>query len=133
VWVGLGVGAAALLLCCLGGIAGFGGLIYTGMQAIDEQARATVGSYLDALEAEDFVEAYGLLCDQIQRQESVEAFTERVSDDPQVTSYRLGETDVAEDIVLPAELRYENGQERTLRFRLVDDGDTGELEICGVE
>src|SRR5262245_28432235 len=45
VWVGLGVGAAALVLCCLGGLAGLAGLIYTGTQAIDEQSRVTVDRY----------------------------------------------------------------------------------------
>lgn len=133
VWIGLGVGAAALLLCCLGGVAGIGGLVVVGFQAVNEQARATVGDYLDALTAEDYVKAYALLCDDVQREESVQEFTDRISAGPRVTGYTLGEADVREVVVLPVEVRYADGRQRAEQFRLVNDGDTGELEVCGVE
>jgi hypothetical protein len=133
VWVGLGVGAAALVLCCLGGVAGFGGLLYTGIQAQNERARATVSGYLNALSAEDYVKAYSLLCDRAQNSESVQAFTERVSDEPHVDAFTLGRAQFNQEIVLPADVRFDDGQQRTVRFQLEDDVNTGELEVCGVE
>jgi hypothetical protein len=133
VWVGLGVGAAALLLCCLGGVAGVGGLLYTGIRALNEQARVAVGGYLDAVEAENFVEAYSRLCDDAKRQESVQQFSARLADEPHISGYTLYEASIAEQIVLPADVRYDTGQQQTLRFVLIQDTQTGELEVCGVE
>jgi hypothetical protein len=133
VWVGLGVGAAAVLLCCLGGAAGIGGLMVTGVQALNEQAHVAVGSYLDALEAENFVEAYSRLCDDAQRRESVQQFSARVSAQPHVDGYTLRDADIADRIVLPADVRYDTGQQRTIRFVLIQDTETGELEVCGFE
>lgn len=134
VWVGLGVGAAALVLCCVGSVVGFGGLIVAGMQAASEQAKVTVGDYLGALKERKYAEAYALLCDQLQARESADAFSRRVAEGPQVTGYTVGkpETD-QQPIIVPADVRYDSGRQRSLRFTLTQDRDNAKLEICDVD
>lgn len=133
VWVGFGVGAAALLLCCVGGVAGFGGLMVTGVRAVNEQAQATVRNYLDALSEERFDEAYGLLCDSAQDDESPQEFADRVSDEPQVSEFTVGQAEITDEVVVPADVRYATGSQRELLFRLEQDSGTGQFEVCGVQ
>lgn len=134
VWVGLGVGAVALVLCCVGSVVGFGGLIVTGMQAISEQAKVTVDNYLGALAERRYADAYGLLCDELQARESADAFARRVGRGPQVASYTVGTPETErQPIMVPADVRYDSGQQRTLRFTLTQDRDNGRLEICDVD
>lgn len=133
VWVGLGVGAAALVLCCVAGIAGIGGLMVTGVQAINEQAHATVRHYLDALVREDYAGAYAVLCDTAQRRESQRQFAERVSRGPRVVRYTLRETEIAEQIVVPADVSFVTGVDRELRFVLDQDTTDNRLEVCDVK
>jgi hypothetical protein len=133
-WVGLGVGAAALVLCCLGGVAGLGGLIFASVQAANEQAKVTVEKYLGALSQRKYADAYGLLCNELQARESADAFARRLGRGPQVASYTVGEPNTSrEPITVPADVRYDSGQSRTLRFTLKQDRDNGQLEICGVD
>lgn len=132
-WVGLGVGAAALVLCCVGSVVGFGGLVVTGVQALNEQATVTVDRYLGALAERRYDDAYDLLCDERQRDESVAEFTRRVGEGPQVTSYTVGKPQISREIVVPADVRYDGGHERDLRFVLEQDRGTGRFEVCGVE
>lgn len=133
-WVGLGVGAAALVLCCIGAVAGLGGLIFAGVQAVNEQARVTVEKYLGALSQRKYADAYGLLCDDLQARESADAFARRLGRGPQVAGYTVGEPNIERTpITVPAEVRYDSGQARTLRFTLEQDRDNGQLEICGVD
>jgi hypothetical protein len=132
-WVGLGVGAAALVLCCVGGVVGFGGLVVTGVKALNEQATVTVDRYLGALAERRYDDAYDLLCDERQRDESVAEFTRRVAQGPQVTSYTVGEPQINREIVVPADVRYDGGDERDLQFVLQQDRGTGRFEVCGVE
>lgn len=134
VWVGLGVGAVALVLCCLGGLAGLGGLIYTGTQAIDEQSRVTVDRYLGALVKKDYRDAYSMLCDSAQQGESEAAFTTRLSQGPQVESYQIGKPETTNiPVTVPADVQYDTGVRRNLRFALKQDSKTAEFEVCGVQ
>ena len=61
-WLGLGAAGLATLLCCGGGLGAGIGLGVTGAQAVNEQAQAVVGEYLDALRAGRYAEAYEALC-----------------------------------------------------------------------
>src|SRR5262245_50543270 len=70
IWIGLGLGGLALVLCCVFGVAGIVALGVTTAQAVDEQARTTVSRYLDAVKADKFDEAYQLLCEPRQREEA---------------------------------------------------------------
>jgi hypothetical protein len=132
-WVGLGVGAAALVLCCAGGVLGFGGLVVTGLEALNEQATVTVDRYLGALADRRYDDAYALLCDERQRDESVAEFSRRVGAGPQVTSYTVGEPQIDREVVVPADVRYDTGLESDQRFVLKQNRGTGRFEVCGVE
>ncbi|HEY0696242.1 MAG TPA: hypothetical protein VGD43_00350, partial [Micromonospora sp.] len=90
-WVGLGIGALAVALCCGGGAVALVGLAVAGGQAVNEQSRAVVGDYFDALADEDYSRAYTLLCDADQQRETPGEFQRRVSAEPEVASYEIGE------------------------------------------
>jgi len=132
-WIGLGIGGLALLLCCVGGVVGFIALVVTSVEAIDEQARATVGHYLDAVKDENYEDAYDLLCDDIQQRESPDRFAQRVQRDPDISSYQLQQTQVADQVVVPADVRYADGDSETINFVLQQDSTTGAFEVCGTE
>jgi hypothetical protein len=126
------VAGLALVLCCGGGTAAVVGLMVTGTQALNEQARAVVSDYINALKDDKFDEAYALLCDARQRTESEEEFTERVSQEPDIASYTLHDLQLTRDLSLPADVRYANGSQDSVRFLLAQDRRSGELEVCGV-
>jgi hypothetical protein len=132
IWIGLGVAGLAALLCCGGGTAAFVGLILTSTEALNEQARTVVGDYLDALKEEEYAEAYRLLCDEAQDDESQGEFADRVSREPDIVSYTLHDMLIA-DFTLEADVRYAGGSGDSLRFVLVQDQRTGELEVCGID
>jgi len=133
VWIGLGVAALALLLCCGGGTVALVGLIVTGAEAIDEQARIAVGDYFEAVSQQDFGAAYDMLCAEAQRRESASEFARRLATEPEITGYEVGQVSVTSRIVVPVEVDYARGGEDTLRVSLNQDTGTGELEVCGVE
>ncbi|HLU33173.1 MAG TPA: hypothetical protein VKZ74_04030 [Natronosporangium sp.] len=133
-WLGLGVAAAVLVMCCgIGGVA-FGGLLVTMIPALNEQAQRTVGDYLDALAAQNWRRAYELHCDADQQAESLAEFTDRVSEPPLITDYELGSLDYldvqSDRLHLPAEVIYADGSRAPESFPLVPDPQTGRLEVC---
>jgi hypothetical protein len=132
VWVGLGVGAGLLALCCVGGAAGLGGLMVTAVEAINEQARATAKQYLDALVDEDYPAAYRVLCDAEQDRLSPEDLRARFSSD-RVTSYRIYQPRVTSTVVVPVDVAFDDGDRGTWRLLLERDSDTDEFEVCGLE
>lgn len=132
-WLGLGAGGLALVLCCIGGLVGIGGLMVTTVQAINEQAQKTVGSYLDALRAEEYDDAYDLLCDSVQGEESKEEFASRVASEPRVASFQLSDPEIANRIIVPARIQFADGDADTLRFVLERDNQTGTFEVCGLD
>ena len=132
IWIGLGVAGLAVLLCCGGGTAAFVGLVLTGTEALKERARTVVADYLDALKEEEYVEAYRLLCDDAQDEESPGEFADRVSREPDIVSYTLHDLRI-DDFTLEADVRYPGGSGDSLRFVLVQDQRTGELEVCGID
>jgi hypothetical protein len=132
IWIGLGVAGLAVLLCCGGGTAAVIGLVVTGSEALNEQARTVVGDYLDAVTEEEYSDAYRLLCDDAQDDESQEEFAERVSQEPDIESYTLHDLQLNE-FTLAAEVRYAGGVVDSVRFLLAQDQRTGELEVCGID
>src|SRR2546421_11834542 len=61
-WIGLGVGAALLVVCCGGGAFGFGALIVNRAGALRTEAVAVVRQYLNYLRTDSYASAYQLLC-----------------------------------------------------------------------
>ena len=60
----LGIAGAVLVLCCGGGLIAVIGLVVTQVAATNEQSRAVVSRYLDALRDDEYDQAYELLCDE---------------------------------------------------------------------
>lgn len=131
-WIGLGVAALGVLLCCGGGIAAVIGLGVTGMEAVKEQAHVVVGDYLDAVSDREYDKAYQLLCDDAQRRESPREFEQRASAEPQISDYRIGEAGLNNEVSVPVDVTYTGGGRDTLRFFLDQDSNTGAMEICGI-
>ncbi len=130
-WLGLGVGALALVLCCGGGGAAVIGFVVTGVQAIDEQGRAASTDYYQALVERDYGAAYDQLCAQARRQESRREFERRAADEPQVTSFRVGEVD-QNTLTVPVDVTFSGGDRDRQQVDLEQNQQTGELEVCGV-
>lgn len=131
-WIGLGVAGLAVLLCCGGGVAAVVGLTVAGTEAINEQARAVAGDYFEAVSNEEYDKAYDFLCDAAQRRESPREFEERVSEEPEIDSFLIGEVTVVSDLIVPVGVTYAGGGRDDLQVRLAQDGRTGALEICGI-
>ncbi|MEV4757892.1 hypothetical protein AB0J86_22630 [Micromonospora sp. NPDC049559] len=131
-WLGLGAGALAVLLCCGGGGAALVGLVIAGSQAVNEQARAVTGDYFSALRTKNYNKAYGLLCEDQQVRESPSEFERRISAEPEIASYRVQDARVGAEVVVPVDVTFTGGGQELEEVTLVQDGRTGTLEVCGV-
>jgi hypothetical protein len=130
-WLSLGVAGLAAVLCCGAGGTALVGLAITQAESINERADTIVGDYFDALAERKYEDAYELLCDDAQRDESPAQFTARVSREPRVTSYQVGNVDLT-DLTVPADVTYETGGQDQLEITLAQDRGTGEFEVCGI-
>ncbi|MFB9853456.1 hypothetical protein ACFFMR_24060 [Micromonospora andamanensis] len=130
-WLGLGAGALALLLCCGGGGTAVVGLLVSGVQAIEEQGRTVSGDYYRALSDGDYGRAYDQLCEDARRRESRQEFERRSAAEPQISSYRVGEVDTT-TLTVPVEVTYSGGGQERQQVVLAQDPQTGGMEVCGV-
>ncbi|MEH0845888.1 hypothetical protein V6U81_26250 [Micromonospora sp. CPCC 205711] len=130
-WLGLGVGALALLICCGGGGAAAIGLVVSNVQAVEEQGKSVTDSYYRALVEREFGKAYDKLCDDAQRRESRADFAQRVADEPAVAAYRVGEVDPTA-LTVPVDVTLSGGGRETQQVTLAADQQTGGMEVCGV-
>ncbi|SCL17269.1 hypothetical protein GA0070616_1239 [Micromonospora nigra] len=131
-WLGLGAGALALLLCCGGGGTAVVGLLVSGVQAIEEQSRTVSSDYYRALSEQRYGQAYDQLCEDAKRRESRPEFERRVSAEPQIASYRVGEVDPT-TLTVPVDVTYAGGGRERQQVTLRQDRQTGGLEVCGVD
>lgn len=131
-WLGLGVAGLAVVLCCGAGGTALVGLVFTQAEAFNEQAQAVVGDYFGAVAEEKYDDAYALLCDEVQDDETPEQFADRVAREPQITSYRVGEVSLTE-LTVPTDVTYAGGASDTLQVALAQDSGTGRFEVCGIE
>lgn len=131
-WLGLGVAALAVVLCCGGGAFAFAGLLVTSAQAMNEQAQAVVGDYFEAVRDRQYGKAYQLLCDDARRRESPAEFEQRVAAGPDISAYRVGDVALTNEITVPVEVTYTSGRRDDLRVSLVQDPDTAALRICRI-
>jgi hypothetical protein len=127
-WIGLGVGGLALVLCCVGGIFSIGLLTSGSEDIVRSQATSVVSTYLTALRDEDYPRAYDQLCSEITSRLSRSGFQSRVARPP-VTSFRIDSVTIDQDIVVIATVRREGVAPQAQRFPLVQAGST--LKICG--
>jgi hypothetical protein len=131
VWLGLGAGALALLLCCGGGGAALVGLVVSNVQAIEEQGRAVTDDYYRGLVERKYGQSYDALCDDAQRRESRAEFERRVSAEPRIASYRVGEVDPV-TLTVPVAVTLGGGSRVDQQVTLAPDEQTGAMEVCGV-
>jgi hypothetical protein len=130
-WITIGVSAAVLVLCCAGGIFGFGALIYSQSRALPAEATVVVRAYLDGLTAGDYRKAYDQLCSDLHSQMSLDQFTSQQQRQPQIQSYVINGVEISGSEVL-VDVRVETetgGQQR--RYHLIQDQRAGGLRICG--
>jgi hypothetical protein len=130
-WLGLGAAALAVVLFCGGGTAALIGFSVASTQAVREQARTVVSDYLEAVRRDDYGKAYDLLCEQVRRQESRQAFEQRVGAEPKISSYRIGQPAGSNQVNVPVDVTYAGDRQRQLRFLLVAQAAAG-LRICGI-
>ncbi|RLK11953.1 hypothetical protein DER29_5223 [Micromonospora sp. M71_S20] len=130
-WLGLGAGALAVLLCCGGGGAAVVGLAVTGVQAVREQGRTVSTDYYQALVERKYGAAYDQLCDDAQRRESRREFERRVAAEPQIADFRVGDVD-AVSLTVPVDVTYAGGRQDRQEVTLGQDQQTGGMEVCGV-
>lgn len=131
-WLGLGIAALAVVLCCGGGVAALVGLVVSGTEAVNEQARTVVEDYFEALRDQEYDQAYQLLCANARHRESPAEFEERVSAGPDITGYRVGDVTLANEVTVPVEVTYASGQHDSLEASLAQDTGTAEFRICEV-
>lgn len=131
-WLGLGVAALAVVICCGGGVIALAGLMVAGTEAVNEQARAVVGEYFEAVRDRQYGRAYQLLCDDARRRESPAEFEDRVAAELDITAYRVGDVALTDEIAVPVEVTYAGGRRDSLRASLAQDPDTAEFKVCDV-
>jgi hypothetical protein len=132
-WISLTIGAVLLLLCCGGGIVGFGALVVTTNKEIPVEARNVVNTYLSGLRDGDYRKSYDQLCADVQNRESEDDFAARVRAEPAVTSWTIDDVQVQPDTVTVETRRELSSGEDLRTYTLVSDQQAGGLRICGGE
>jgi hypothetical protein len=121
---------ATVFVCCIGGVAGFGGLIVLGERAFVDEARGVVSKYLTALQHGDSATAYSLTCKQLQDNETESEFA-RGRGPSGVISFSVGNPSIEQNIIeVPVVLHYPDG-DRSETFTVTQDNETGEFRVCG--
>jgi hypothetical protein len=130
-WIGLGVGALAVILCCVGGVFGFGLLAVNTSKQLEANATEVVRGYLDALEGRDYDKAYSYLCPALTRRLSANEFAEQQQARPRPVDYRLGQPEIGSTVVVPADVSYSDGTTALRRYTLTQEAGSTDLHICG--
>ncbi|MFF3856836.1 hypothetical protein [Micromonospora sp. NPDC002575] len=130
-WLGLGAGALAVLICCGGGGTAVVGLAVSNVQAVREQGRSVTDDYYRGLVERKYEQSYDALCDDAQRRESRQEFERRVAAEPQIDSYRVGDVDTV-NLTVPVSVTFSGGDRGDQEVTLAPDEQTGAMEVCGV-
>lgn len=130
-WIGLGIGALAIVLCCVGGVFGFGLLAVNTSKQLETNATEVVRGYLDALEGRDYDKAYSYLCPAITGRLSANEFAQQQQTRPRPVDYRLEKPQIGNTIVVPANVSYSDGSSVLRRYTLSQKPGTTDLQICG--
>jgi hypothetical protein len=133
-WIGLGIGAALLVLCCGGGIVGFGALVVAQNRALPREAVSVVDTYLRDLRDENYRGAYEQLCGQERENRSLDEFTVRQRAEPAINGWQIGQPRIGQSAVfVPVSIDRSDGGSDSRDFTLVEDQQAGGLRICGGE
>jgi hypothetical protein len=129
-WINITIGAVLLVLCCGGGIVGFGTLVVLRTRALPAEAVSVVDQYLAGLRDGDYKQAYDQLCGPARAQETLARFTARQRALPHIDSYTVGQADPSgNEMIVPAVVEI-SGDRQSRTFVLVGDQEAGGLRIC---
>ncbi|WP_436522627.1 hypothetical protein [Actinoplanes sp. HUAS TT8] len=129
--LGFGIGGGVVALICGGGLAAIIGLGLAINGSANEQARAVITDYLEAVKAGDYDGAYGQLCRSAKLRETVTEFQERVSQEERITSYQIGDLDLNTGEV-KVDLVHPGGDVEHTEAQLGQNRTTGAFEVCSV-
>jgi hypothetical protein len=98
-----------------------------------------VSDYLAAVVEEDWEQAYEQRCPQDQQAESLSAFTSRVSSQPRIESYEVGDLTLEQgaggvfdaESTVAVRVTYTGGAGASLTFPVEQNPDTGDFQVCG--
>jgi hypothetical protein len=130
-WIGLGVGAALLVLCCGGGAFGIGALVVSRTDSLRQGATSVVRQYLDGLRDGNYRRSYDLLCADVRATTTFNAFMARQERLPRVVSYGLADPQLTgTEVIVHAEVTTTGGTTDHRVFVLVEEAEPGALRIC---
>ncbi|MGY0231570.1 hypothetical protein [Longispora urticae] len=136
-WAGIGIGAAALVLCVGGSIAGCVGLTLWLDAEQNQESEAAVGRYLNPLIRGEYAKAYLEQCSDLRELETSEEYASRTSQRPKLLGYTITSTGPATDAdpaamvrLVRVQFRYESGTEAG-QFRVIHDQADKRYQVCG--
>ena len=129
---GLGIGGAAVLLVCGGGLAAGIGLVSVAGRALNEQAHVVVGDFFAAVKAKRYGEAYNSQCQEVKNTESQAEFTRELAASDPIVSYVVGDVDLTSvELSVPVRVTYADGTSNQLQVHLGQDRETGAFQNVG--
>jgi hypothetical protein len=102
-WIAIGVAAAVLVLCCVGGVGGIGVVIWGGVEQSKDQAAATVEKFLERIDEGESALARQLVCQDLPPRVSANELVNRTNS-IDFRSYQIGEPQVTNTIDVPVTL-----------------------------
>jgi hypothetical protein len=133
-WLGLGIGAALLVVCCGGGVVGLGALVVNRTDALRTEASRVVTEYLSDLSGEHYDSAYRLLCGSLRGAMTESQFADRQDSGPRVARFAITSTTISgAEVVVGVAVTGDDGTSRYRTLTLVEEGDPPALHVCGGE
>lgn len=127
-WIGLIVGGVGFVLCCAGGLFGFGLLVVASTDQTQLQVRQTVQTFIEAVRDEDLQKAHDQLCAQLAPRVSPEQIGAEFGQHP-LAGYAIGPVRISgQTASVEAQLRYSDQAPRRYVFTLVPEGT--DWKIC---
>jgi hypothetical protein len=126
-WIGLIVGGAGFVLCCVGGLFGFGLLAVAGNDQIQLQVKQTVQQFVDAVRDGNYPLAHEQLCESQAARVPPSGIRAQFGQEPLIRA-AIGQPRVSSrQATVDVELQYADSS-RTYTFTLVPEGT--EWKIC---
>lgn len=126
-WIGIGAGILAVIVCCVATVVGFGVVVAGGAERVKRESQRTVTAYLGDVKAGKYDAAYRLLCEDLRKTETLAAFARR---EDGLEDFKVGKATVAQsDVSVPAQVRYRDQAWQSRTYLLQTEGE--QMVICG--
>jgi hypothetical protein len=102
-WIGIGVAAVMLVLCCVGGAGGVGVVIWGGIEQSKDQAAAVVEEFLERIDQSEPTLARQLICDELPPRVTANELVDR-TESIGFRSFQIGEPQLTNTIDVPVTL-----------------------------